>query len=312
MAALWVPPWAQFQKSCPLPACSTKGLKSKQERARHSRGSITVWNLRDEPRGCTSAVHVASTARRPGFLIRCGSAARRRGVARREPGSYSAFSRTRRLGACSRSPGFARSRPHKHRNRGTRQWRDIFQQLRASGLVDETKFCHALADELGVGFVEKVDPEKVVARDRQCLTLLAQRPGAAQTGFVHKGRLNLLLAADRLDIASVKDRLRRAPGLAERLLLAPPDALRKALFERARSMLVMHATGHLWEAFADCSARVVVTAWQGLFLGALPIARLSALPPFRPKPSLPCICFSPCSSWPALDCALLRSRVPAR
>jgi cellulose synthase/poly-beta-1,6-N-acetylglucosamine synthase-like glycosyltransferase len=153
----------------------------------------------------------------------------------------------------------------------------FFQQLLASGLVDETGVCRALADELGVSFLEKVDPAKVVAGDRHCLTLLALRSGTAQMGIVHKGRLNLLLAPDRLDIAAMKDRLRRAPGLAERLMLAPPFALRKALFERARSMLAMHATGHLWEAFADCSARVVISAWQGFFLGTLAISLLVGL-----------------------------------
>jgi Type II secretion system (T2SS), protein E, N-terminal domain len=222
-----------------LPACSTRGLI--QVKTRDILGLHHRLDLSDEPRGYTSAVRVASGARRPASAF----VAARPSADDGSPGeSLEAILRFPELDDWA--PVFDRlalpglSRTHiatEARVNGV----TLFQQLLASGLVDETRLCRALADELGVPFLEKVDPEKVVVRDRHCLSLLAHRSGTAQTGFVHEGKLNFLLAVDRLDIAAAKDRLRRAPGLRERLMLAPPHAIRTALFERGRSMLAMHA-----------------------------------------------------------------------
>src|SRR5688500_13852905 len=41
----------------------------------------------------------------------------------------------------------------------------LFQELHASGVVPEAVLFRAVADELGVGYVDRIDPDKLVMRD---------------------------------------------------------------------------------------------------------------------------------------------------
>jgi hypothetical protein len=153
----------------------------------------------------------------------------------------------------------------------------LLQELHASGVVSEAALYGALADELGVGFVDRVDPDKLVMRDTDGIALLGRRPGAAPVGLREKAALNVVAATDRLDVPNLKQRLQQALELKQRLKIASPSVLRKALFERARTMLGHRAVNQLWETQPDCSARQVLDTRQAFLCGALTVAMLVAV-----------------------------------
>lgn len=148
----------------------------------------------------------------------------------------------------------------------------LLQELHASGIVLEAALFRALADELGVGYVESIDPEKLVIRDSDSVALLGRKPGAAPVGLRENVAMNVVAATERLDVPALKHRLMRASELKQRLRIAPPSALRKALFERARATLCQRAVNRLWETQPDCSARFVLNLWQSFLLGAFAVA----------------------------------------
>lgn len=148
----------------------------------------------------------------------------------------------------------------------------LLQELHASGAVPEAALFYALADELGVGYVDRIDPEKLVMRDSDSVALLGRQPGAAPVGLRENAAMNVVAATERLDVPVLKHRLMRAPELKQRLRIAPPSALRKALFERARAILCQRAVSRLRDTQPDCSARFVLNLWQSFLLGVLAVA----------------------------------------
>lgn len=143
------------------------------------------------------------------------------------------------------------------------------EELHASGIVSENDLYGAVADDLGLPFAGSLDPEKLVVRDADCAVLLGRRAGNApvlvqETG----GGISGIIATGALDIARTRQALGKAPSLARRLKIAPPGAVREALFARSADMLVRRATNTLFEKFPDCSVRIVVNGWQGCVFGA--------------------------------------------
>lgn len=143
----------------------------------------------------------------------------------------------------------------------------FLRQLHSSGLVAEDVLYRALADELGVGYASRIDPEKLMVRDADCVAVLGRRPGAAAVGVRENTALNVVAATDRLDVAALKSRLSQAPELRRRLRVAAPSVLRAALFARARDVLGQLAVNGLRDLRAEYSAKPVLDGWQGFALG---------------------------------------------
>lgn len=143
-------------------------------------------------------------------------------------------------------------------------------ELLASGLVSEAELSHALCEELDLSFVDTLDAERLVLRDAQALTLLSHQgnrivrlggSGGSPAGFA--------VSPAGTGPDTLRTLFARYRTAGERVALAPAEAMRSALLERARPVLVHRAVNGLFERLPSMSARIVANAWQGAVVGAL-------------------------------------------
>lgn len=150
-------------------------------------------------------------------------------------------------------------------------------ELLASGLVSERGLFHELADSLGLAFLDQPDPDELVMQDWQRLAALASRGGAGIALSLRGGGQSLvLIAPEKLDIQGLRNFIARYPRASTRIRVVPPSALRRAIAARSTRSLMRIATGALFAALPDQSARFVVNAWQGAIFGALSVSLLFA------------------------------------
>ncbi len=177
-------------------------------------------------------------------------------------------------------------------------------ELAAAGKVHEDRFYRALATVLGVQYCEFLDPEKLVIRDQDLMTAIADPSGPKIALYRTADASNHVLASPALfDFSTMQDYLKRYPAIAGRFKIVAPHTLRKALLEKARVPLVDRATSALFERYPHYSARIVANAPQGFGLGlfaAIIITGLFLYPAYiiGILHSLFSICF--------LSCVLLR------
>jgi cellulose synthase/poly-beta-1,6-N-acetylglucosamine synthase-like glycosyltransferase len=142
------------------------------------------------------------------------------------------------------------------------------RELLFSGIVEETAFFRALAEELGIGFAGSIDPDRLILRDRHGFALLRRQANAAPLKLAGgEGVTRIVLATDRLDIVEMRRRLARNPGMAARMLVVAPSALRAALLARMGPRLAKRAVSGLPDRYPQLSARTVLNAWQGFMVG---------------------------------------------
>jgi cellulose synthase/poly-beta-1,6-N-acetylglucosamine synthase-like glycosyltransferase len=154
-------------------------------------------------------------------------------------------------------------------------------ELLASGAVEERAFYRAIAHELGVRFQSAVDARTLLIRDADCLTSL-RRPAQKLLHArmeIQAGATLLLVAPDRAGFSSLRRLCARNDEFRQRLRVVAPSVLRRAMLERAAPLLARSALTELSDRRPDCSARTVVTGWQGYVLGvisaALPVLLIS-------------------------------------
>lgn len=154
----------------------------------------------------------------------------------------------------------------------------FLDELVAGGHVGEGPLFRAIADELGLGFSARIDPEALLADEPRRLTSLRLRAGLrvamvreADGGVVH------VVADPAVDLDALRARLDREPALHARLRIAPPRALRSAVIARTRRRLLFDAQHGLFLSSPEFSARTVLNAWQGATAVALLFAFLLAL-----------------------------------
>ena len=155
---------------------------------------------------------------------------------------------------------------------------DFQTELLASGLVDEAAFTRVLADEIGVGHVAFVDPERLIVSDELAVSYLRRRAWHIPLKLAEKdGATSFVIVPDRIGIGHLRRLIAKRPKIAGHLKIAAPGALRAALFSRVRQLLANRATSDLFDRFPDLSARIVANAWQGSVVGALLVAFPAAL-----------------------------------
>ena len=160
----------------------------------------------------------------------------------------------------------------------SRNGTDFQTELLQAGMVGEGEFCAALADELGVRRLDRIDPDRLVVSDELALSRLRRSAWHIPIRFVEKdGATSYLIAPERLNVGHLRRLLADHPRMRARLRLAPPGALRAALLARVRPLLAARAAGSLFDRHPDLSARIVANAWQGLVVGALLVALPVAL-----------------------------------
>jgi hypothetical protein len=149
------------------------------------------------------------------------------------------------------------------------------KELLTAGIVAEERIFRALAQELGLRFMERPDPRTLVTSEESCIKLLGLPDGIPVARILQgDGAAPVLIAPTRLDLNAMREFIRKWPGVAERLCIVTPSALRAAFIQRARPALTRIARDGLSEALPEFSARIVATAWQGAALGAF----VAALP----------------------------------
>ncbi|MEP9370637.1 glycosyltransferase family 2 protein [Mesorhizobium sp. KR1-2] len=154
---------------------------------------------------------------------------------------------------------------------------DFQSELLASGEVEEEDFFRALAQELGLPFVDEIDPDKLIMRQAHCLALLRKRGGYQPVKVEEASGISYLIAPERTGVAQMLELLARYPGARRRLKMTTPRALRRAVLARASLSLVHIASRGLFEQYPEYSARIVANAWQGTAWGAALVALLIAV-----------------------------------
>ena len=155
---------------------------------------------------------------------------------------------------------------------------DFQTELLASGLVSEKDFCRALAAELGIGFTESVEPDRLLASDEQAIAYLKSGSWRVPFRVADKdGATRYLVAPTCLDIGRLQRLIANRPATRARLTLVASATLRGALLVKVRELLVLRATYDLFDCHPDMSARIVVKGWQSLVAGALIVALPVAL-----------------------------------
>ncbi|HTV70185.1 MAG TPA: glycosyltransferase [Rhizobiaceae bacterium] len=141
-------------------------------------------------------------------------------------------------------------------------------ELLAADFIDERHVNGALADELGIAQLDRIDAASLVMRDADCLALLG-RQGGSHPAMIRglDGDTALVISPDRAGPRGLARLLARAPHLRKRIRAASAIEIRRALLERARDVLALRAVHGLASRFPDLSARIVASFWQGLVVG---------------------------------------------
>lgn len=141
-------------------------------------------------------------------------------------------------------------------------------QAIASRLATEAEFYEAFARSLKLRFEDRVDPQRLILRDEEAVTLLAaRRRGLLARREDRDGPTVFLAAPTSCTVAEFKPSV-STPAMRERLRLVAPSVLRAALWKRAAPLLLRTASHGLFDRYPQMSARFVLNAWQGAAAGA--------------------------------------------
>jgi cellulose synthase/poly-beta-1,6-N-acetylglucosamine synthase-like glycosyltransferase len=146
-----------------------------------------------------------------------------------------------------------------------------------SGSVGEKRLYGALADEIGVDFLERIDPQRLILGEGEAAMLLGRAPGTFPVRYEQPGGVVLwLLAPTSDDIGVLGRRGETANEPLGRVRIVTPRALRTALESQAKGSLLKDAVDGLFTLFPGQSAKIVANGWQSALAGAalvgLPVA----------------------------------------
>lgn len=146
----------------------------------------------------------------------------------------------------------------------------VQRELLAAKTVTEDALYRAIADHLGLGFVDAVDPDRLVVSDTAAELALRSTGGLPVMRYYDYDAPLILWAPSREPLA----RLAALAGGGERrarLRITTPSALRIAVAARQSGHLLRHAVSGLADRYRAFSARRVCTGWQGFVLGAMAV-----------------------------------------
>jgi hypothetical protein len=91
------------------------------------------------------------------------------------------------------------------------------KELLTSGIVAEERIFRALAEELGLRFIEQPDPRTLVMSEETCMNALGLPDGIPVAHALRSdGSAPVLIAPTRLDLRSMREFIRQRPTVAER------------------------------------------------------------------------------------------------
>ena len=138
----------------------------------------------------------------------------------------------------------------------------VEQELLAEGLIDPELYYSWLAEELGLGYTNSIDPDEVVRLPST--DVLLRRDGPLRLS--RTGRQVTAIVPQAQNIENDKARLAKMPSLRNDLIVASPATIRKAVWQAGASERVRKITFALDQDHCDASARRVMTGLQGFFL----------------------------------------------
>lgn len=178
------------------------------------------------------------------------------------------------LAAAGIGPATARWLSRLARRNGT----SLHAELMASATVDREAYFRAIAAEIGVGFVEQLDADRLILRERDVVASLAVPGGPRLVQNCRPGaEVQVLLSPAGFDMPAMKAYLERYPAIAGRIAIVAPEVLRQALLRRARPALDMAARDDLRRRYPTLSAAIVASGSQGVAFGLAAAALLTAL-----------------------------------
>ncbi len=146
---------------------------------------------------------------------------------------------------------------------------DFQSELLASNLVGEQDLFREIAREFQIDFIEQIDPHKLTISDDQCSELLrSQGKYLRASVFGKDGRARSIFVPRGLPLADLRRVMERNKDFRRIICMTSPQELRRAALAKVQKRLALEARNGLFERYPILSARHVISAWQGVFLGA--------------------------------------------
>jgi len=138
----------------------------------------------------------------------------------------------------------------------------IEAELLAEGLIDPELYYRWLASEIGLSYIEHIDPGEVIKLPS--MDVLLQRDGPLRISREH-GQVAVIVPEAR-KLEAHKARLQAQPALRDTLAVSSPATIRKAVWQAGADDRVRKTTFQLDQDDRDVSARRVMTGSQGFVL----------------------------------------------
>jgi cellulose synthase/poly-beta-1,6-N-acetylglucosamine synthase-like glycosyltransferase len=148
----------------------------------------------------------------------------------------------------------------------------IEKELIAEGLIDIEPYYQWLANELGLDYVDDIDPADVVRLPS--MDILLRRDGPLRLS--RRGGQITVITPEARQLAAENARLDAHPGLRNTLVVASPATIRRAVWQSGERHRVRRTTYQLDQDKREASARVVLTGAQGFTLALLLCAGIAA------------------------------------
>ena len=147
-----------------------------------------------------------------------------------------------------------------------------------SGATNEGRLYRALADELGVEFLARIEPRRLLLHGDESAALLGRPRRMLPVKYEHPGGLVVFLFAPAEDdIASLRQFVTASAAMRRRIKIVTPAILRTALVRSASPTLLRSALDRLFATIPAQSAKIVTNGWQSVSLGAILIGLPAAL-----------------------------------
>jgi cellulose synthase/poly-beta-1,6-N-acetylglucosamine synthase-like glycosyltransferase len=154
-------------------------------------------------------------------------------------------------------------------SRATANGTDFQSELLASDLVSERDLFATIADEFAVGFLEEIDPDRLIMKPEDRALFLRSRSKHLHAWVMGRnGVTHPVIAPSGMRLTEL-GKLLRSNRLKPILYLTSPSALRRAILARASMALVKKARNGLHERFPALSAKDVISPWQAAMLAVL-------------------------------------------
>lgn len=150
----------------------------------------------------------------------------------------------------------------------------IEEELLSGGLIDETTYYEALAEELGLAFLQRIDPASV--HDLPGLDTQLSHPEVLliQPALARPIRA---MAPRLAHLSRLKVRLEQTPALKPRLAITPRSEIRRAAWQAGRLRRAQETVRQLSDAAPLYSARIIFWGRQGFYAGMFAAGFIAAL-----------------------------------